>query len=98
MSDPPVSIVADLDLIPPLIRLLYDLRAELPMFTVYDRPEDFPDHIVARLWTSLPEPRPTTFLLRASTIGPVRDFLAALGLTHLSRSPEDNPAVLETWL
>lgn len=101
---PPITLVEDLDagrspaLIPPLIRFLYDLREQLPMFIVFDHPTDFPDHFVARMWTTLPEPRSLHFVVRASTLEQVRDLMEACGLVHLDRSPEDHPHILETWL
>jgi hypothetical protein len=100
----PINLVEDLDLghpealIPALIKFLYDLREKLPMFVVYDRPSDFPEHVVARMWTTLPEAKPIHFVMRASNIERVRDVLEACGLVHLDRSPEDDPRILETWL
>ena len=100
----PVDIVADLDqqsgtaMIPALVRFLYDLRERLPMFTVYDHPLDRPDVFVARLWTTLPEPNAVAFVLTAARLDTIRNALDALGLVHLSRNPEDDAKILETWL
>ena len=84
-------------LLGPLIAFLYDMREQVPIFVVYDHPTDFPDHVVARLWITKPE-RPIHLVLRASAVEPLRDFLDACGLVHLSRSPDDDPTILETWI
>ena len=104
MTEPRIDLIDDLDrgtgaaLIPALIKFLYDLREQLPMFVVYDHPSDHPDHFIARLWTGLPEPKPIYFSVRASTIEPIRVVMDACGLVHLDRSPSDAPTILETWI
>lgn len=72
----------------------------LPMWTVYDRPEDFPELIVARLWRTLPEPAPTNtlFTVPAGHAHIVRDILAEAGFVKLDRQPGDDPVILETWI
>ena len=99
-----LNIVFDLDrtdpaspLSPALAKLLYDLREQLPMFVVYDRPSDFPEHVVARLWTTFPE-RPIRLIAKAEKVEAIRVFLDGCGLVHLDRQPGDHPSILETWL
>lgn len=105
MTETRLNLVADLDalagtdpLIPALIKFLYDLRESLPMFVVYDHPTDQPEHFVARMWRTLPEPLPLYFMVRSEKLDTIRSFLDAAGLVHLSRNPDDDPAILETWL
>jgi hypothetical protein len=97
-----LNVVADVEapgeaLTPALLKFAYDLRDNLPQFVVYDHPKDFPDHYVARMWLALPL-QPVRFVLRAATLDALRDFLATLGLVHLSRSPEDDASILEVWM
>jgi len=67
----------------------------LPIFVVYDRPSDFPDHYVVR------EFRGPTVALSALTFDDLesaRAHLAEHGLVRLDRHPSDDPKILETWL
>lgn len=57
---------------------------------------DHPGLFVARLWHALPEPRPTTHLLRAGTLATLRDLLPP-GLVRLRRQPGDDTNIIETW-
>lgn len=67
-----------------------------PMWTVYDRPRDFVDGYVVRLWWGLvPEPTMKTF----STLTEARAHVANEGgCFRIPREAADDPAVLETWL
>jgi hypothetical protein len=68
-------------------------------YTVYDHPKDFPDHFVARQWQIIPGiPEPVAnpkFEMLASNLDDLRDQLAAMGLTPLTRSETDDPVILE---
>ena len=77
---------------------LYESRERLPQFVIYDRPTDFPDMYVARLWWTLPEPQPTSFVIRSKGSESLRGIMENAGLTQLTRSPEDDPKIVETWL
>lgn len=98
-----VNIVADVDgtmpepLIAGTVRFLYDLREHLPMFVVYDHPQDFPEHYVAALWLTTPHTR-VRYVLRSSTLDRLRHVLEVFGLVHLHRNDGDDPVILETWL
>jgi hypothetical protein len=73
----------------------------LRMWTVYDRPSDFPNSCVARLWQinrGDPEPQATGEIIVGHTVEAVRQQLARCGLTCLARSEGDDPCVVETWL
>lgn len=72
----------------------------LKMWTLYDRPSDYPEAIVARRWSieadGLAHSEPLTIV--AATVQPIRDALAAAGLVGLPRAPDDDPIIMETWL
>lgn len=78
--------------------ILADNRTLLPMFIIYEKPSDFPEHYVARLWWTLPEQHATNFTLRSRNIEEIRDLMEGLGLAKLMRNEEDDPVILETWL
>jgi hypothetical protein len=46
---------------------------------------------------TLPEPKPTRFVLIHDTLAELRELLP-LGLTQLARAPADVPEIEETWL
>lgn len=72
-------------------------RASLPMFTIYDHPTDYPNAYVARLWLTLPEPRPTQITLHHPDLAALQQAMTELGLSKLDRMPLDDPKILETW-
>jgi hypothetical protein len=79
--------------------LLRDIdRQRLPMFTIYDHPEDFEDTYMARLWYSLPQPTPTAVVIHAPTLKALRDFCAWTGARVMPRSPGDDAYIVESWL
>lgn len=72
----------------------------LNMWTVYDRPKDFPEKIVARrfvlsrrdgLW-------PTNDMIGGATLDEIRQVFTLVGLTRLPRNEADEPQIVETWL
>lgn len=74
----------------------------LPMWTITARPRDYPDQHVARCHVA---GRGGSYVLTEPTI--VRATLAQLrhalkqfphGLRAISRSPGDDPIIVETWL
>jgi hypothetical protein len=70
----------------------------LKIWTVYERPRDYPQDYVARLWLSGPAgPRATASAFRSATLKQLRQHLKTLGLTRLNRHAGDDPAILETW-
>lgn len=71
---------------------------DLPMWTVYDHPADFPDTFVARKWlVGAKGPRPTPDGVTGE-LENIRAFLHDLGLVCLARSDEDDSTIVETWL
>jgi hypothetical protein len=86
------------DPIPPVAVLLHQLREQLPMMTVYDHPSDWPEYYVARLFVTLPELTATPVCFVSGDLQPIHDQLTALGLRRMERHPQDDPAIMETWL
>jgi len=73
--------------------------SDLEMWVIYDHPKDFPDCFVARktVVNSGPEyPRPTAVCKTAPTLEDLREKLPP-GLSMLSRSPDDDPVIVEIW-
>jgi len=68
------------------------------MLVIY-RPvnREYPGHWVARLWVTLPTPRPTRRVLLHDSLDALRDMLP-VGLIRLVRAPKDPPEIEEVWL
>ena len=69
------------------------------MWVVYDHPSDYPEHYVARqhvVGTGGDEA--TDRVLASPTLESLRVALAEIGLVCLTRSDEDDPVIVETWL
>lgn len=71
----------------------------LSMWTVYERPRDYPEHYVARRWENVGgrEPVPTTDVFVAASLAEVRALLPP-GLHCIPRFPDDQPVIVEIWL
>ncbi len=72
----------------------------LSLWTIYDHPSDYPDHYVAREYLVTPDgPVRTDNIMLSADVERLREcFLAEMGLACLSRSPEDDPTIMEIWL
>jgi hypothetical protein len=74
------------------------MSEKLPIWVVYDNPSDFPGKFVARKWFILPDALEATQEYRiADTLEDVRAFLPR-GLTRLTRHPDDEPQIVESWI
>ena len=72
----------------------------LSMWTIYDRPRDYPDGFIARCFVSgqgALHPMATHDVLTGE-LETIRESMMLCGLTCLTRDPSDHPSVLETWL
>lgn len=74
-------------------------REVLPMWTVYERPKDYPKHFVARRFMimSMGNFAITDDVLVANTLDEVRAMLPP-GLYRLDRQPNDDRNIVEVWL
>lgn len=70
-------------------------RPEFSLWTVYDKPKDFPGLYVARKFTLA---GPTPSVMSSEDLDALRDALARMGLTPMARSPEDDPVIIESWI
>jgi hypothetical protein len=71
----------------------------LPMWVVYDHPADYPEHYVARQHIVGISGREVTGRVMVSlALDSIRAALSNLGLVCVTRSDEDDPVIVETWL
>ena len=81
-----------------MARLHWRLRARLPMWVVY-RPvtREYPGRWVARMHVTLPETRPTRFVMTHDSLDELRSLLPP-DLARMQRNPLDVPEIEEVWL
>jgi hypothetical protein len=65
------------------------------LWTVYDRPADFPGLYVARKFTLN---GPTSDVMAYPSLEPLREVLRHKGLCPIPRSPDDDPVIIESWI
>lgn len=71
---------------------------DFPLITVYEKPIDFPDDFVARVWDGK-GPKPTNIVIKGSTVQEIRKEIAAAGFTTVFvRAEGDDPHIVETWM
>lgn len=69
----------------------------LMMYTIFDHPDDFPDHFVVRHFqVAGGEPQPLGFQL-AHSLEEARAMVPARADYCLGRDPSDHPNIVETW-
>lgn len=66
----------------------------LPLITVYNRPLDFPDKYVARLFDL---DKATVYAIVKDNIEEIHESLPA-GFTRMDRNKVDDPNIVEVWL
>jgi hypothetical protein len=71
---------------------------EFVLFTIYEKPRDYPHGYVVRRWVTDggPEPHPREAMV-AATLEEAR-ALVPPDLYRLQRSPEDDPCIVESWI
>jgi hypothetical protein len=73
--------------------------AGLDIWTICERPSDFPGCFTARCHSVTSEgSQPTDHLLVAEDIDTLRKEMIRRGLTCISREPGDDPVIVESWL
>lgn len=81
----------------------------LPIWTIYDRPSDFPDSVILReswswvfCWpgrtTGVANLTPAPHCRQFQTITQARTLCRHWGLYCLARQPGDDPVIVETWI
>ena len=69
----------------------------LPIFTVYDRPRDYPDGFIARMFLTGKIEIPTLITVLGS-LEEIRETMIEVGMTRIERYEKDDPKILECWL
>lgn len=67
----------------------------LSIWVIYDHPTEYPDHFVARRFAY---DQPTPDIKLASDIMALRADMLTQGLVCITRSPDDDAKIVETWL
>lgn len=70
---------------------------QLSMWTLYEKPLDYPDQFVARRWLAGATVVPTEDVLLADNLATLRAKLPQ-GLHCLPAQPGDDPRIIETWI
>lgn len=85
----------------------YPATNVLVIYTMYDRPRDYPDHIVIRPFViggsgevARGEPQIQATVILVDTVSEARDTMLKFdpGLTFLTRQPGDDPPIVGSWL
>lgn len=73
-------------------------RDRMPMIVIYGQgTTDFPGVFAARLFQTLPKSMPTDVVVTAASLQELRSLVPP-GLACLTRSDNDDPHIIETWL
>jgi len=71
----------------------------LAIWTVYDHPRDFPNTFVARKHIARASgTEATDDIVVSPDLTALREVLALKGLTCITRHPDDEPQIVESWL
>jgi hypothetical protein len=70
-------------------------QGRLQIWTVYEKPKDFPHCFVARMFEG---DEATDEIMVCSDLEPIRQELAKRGLVCLPRDENDDPVIVESWL
>ena len=85
-----------------IVRANHDAARErnaLSMWTVYDHPKDFKDHYVARRHeTSSGQSIATFDVVLSKDLEVLREAMLYCGLICMTRDPNDDPNIVETWM
>lgn len=77
------------------------MSAILDLWTIYERPKDYPEGYVARRFeVGVGVHSPTNQIITADSLDEIRELLldAHPGLYRIPRSPEDEPQIVEVWV
>lgn len=66
----------------------------LPMISIYNHPDDYPDKYVARVWDAN---EPTRFITLADTLEEIRATIPP-NMTRLNRMQGDDPCIVEGYI
>lgn len=73
---------------------------KFPIITVYEKPLDYPDDYVARVWEIQgSRPKPTNIAITRNSIQEIREDIMAAGFgIRIPRAEDDDPHIVETWM
>lgn len=71
------------------------MSGKLKIWTVYEKPKDFPNCFVARLFEG---EEATAEIMVCGDIEPIREELRRRGLVCFPRDENDDPVIVESWL
>lgn len=99
-----VSDVNKMEVIQPPVRALESLcqanfsELDFPLVTIYEKPFDFPNDFVARVWDGKGA-KPTNTIIIRSDLREIREDIRAAGFTTVfNRAEDDDPHIVETWM
>ncbi len=69
----------------------------MSIWTIYAQPKDFPEGYVVRRWMVGPGKASPAEAYTAETLEDARQGIPP-GLHRMERTPEDDPAILESWI
>ena len=69
----------------------------LPMFVIYDRPSDYPDGFIARMFLTGKVEIPTLITVTGS-LEEIQEKLMEVGMAKLARNTDDDPKIAEVWI
>ncbi|MGE8063922.1 hypothetical protein [Pseudomonas sp. NPDC089569] len=69
----------------------------MSLWTVNDKPIDYPTQFIACRWLATLSPTPTRDILVADDLYSIRKMLPP-GLFCIPSSPLDGPSIVETWI
>lgn len=69
-------------------------------WAIYDHPSDFPNTYVARCWIIEQNGTygPSTDVIMTTDLDSLRRMMEGMGLVRITRSPDDDPTIIEVWL
>lgn len=72
----------------------------LSMWSIYERPSDYPEEYVARRFEigGGPEPRPTAEIIKSASLDELRRAMMQRGLVPLARAASDQRQIVESWV
>ena len=73
-------------------------RGALGMWTIYDKPTDYPDGYIARMHESGAGRCEPTENVVTGKLDAIRDVFVMAGLTPIGRDRNDQPHIVESWL
>lgn len=66
----------------------------VPLIVIYERPMDYPDRFVARLWATS---TPTNYVAFGESLEEVRKSVLP-GMRNIGRNGKDDPCIVEVWV